>query len=244
MRRQIGIVVVGGSLTAFLALLLFAALNPPTGAETLSTSTSFADELQPGKVLHRIQERYRRHGPAADSIALRPCALPELTFAESWIKIGQDGLAYERRGRTTDADGNVLMTSQTINGETVHQFANCDREIRVPYTPYSIQNWARGAESAPQNLANKGLEDMGAGVWGGKETATYEKSYEYLDPRQATGYRFPYAEDLEPQNTLDRYELVTENPLIQRLQRWAVDAGGNKTLIYEKVTTLLEVVDP
>ena len=244
MRRRIGTVVAGGSLTAFLALLLFAALNPPTEAETQSTPTSFADELQPGKVLHRIQERYQRHGPKADSIASNPCAMPELTYAESWIKIGQDGLAYEGQGRTTDTDGNVLMTSQMSNGEIVHQFANCDRELRVPHTPYSVQDWARRAESAPQNLANKGLENMGEGVWNSKETARYEKNYDYLDPQQATGYRLPYAEDLDPQNTLDRYELVAENPLIQRLQRWAVDSEGNKTLIYKKVTTLLEVVDP
>ena len=221
--------------------------DAPSDAEVedlQAASTAFADELQPGKVLHRIQERYQRHGPEADSIASNPCALPELTCAESWIKIGQDGLAYERRGRTTDADGNVLMTSQTSTGEIVHQFANCDREIRVPHTPYSVQDWARRAENAPQKLADLGFEKVGEGIWDGKETTIHEKSYEYFPSQPATGYRLPYAEDLDPQSSLERYELVAENPLVQRHQRWAVDAGGNKTLIYEKTVTLLEVVDP
>ena len=53
----------------------------------------------------------------------------------------------------------------------------------------------------------------------------------------------PYFDDLEPLYILARYELVVENPLIKRNQRWAVDAGGNKTLVYERVTILLEVVD-
>ena len=221
--------------------------DAPSDAEVeglQAASNSFADELQPGKVLHRVQVRYQRHGPVADSIASRPCALPERTYAESWIKIGQDGFAYERRGRTTDVDGNVFMTSQTSNGETVSQYANCDREIRIPYTPYSLQDWARRAENAPQKLADLGLEKVGEGIWDGKETTIHEKSYEYFPSQPATGYRLPYAEDLDPQSSLERYELVAENPLIQRLQRWAADAGGNKTLIYEKVTTLLEVVDP
>ncbi len=137
------------------------------------------------------------------------------------------------------------MTSQTSDGETVYQYANCDEETRIPYTPpYSVQEWARRAESAPQKLADLGLEKVGEGDWDGKRTVTYEKDYEYLPSGNSTGYRLPYADDLEPQYTLERYELVVENPLTQRYQSWAVDAGGNKTLIYERVTILLEVVDP
>ena len=248
---------VGGSLAAFFAgtLLVIAALMPPTEADATAleqaASTSFADELQPGKMLHRVQERYQRHGPMADRIASQPCSQPERTYAESWIEVGEDGFAYEGRGRSTELNGDVFTTSQTSDGETVHQYANCDREIRVPFTPYSVQEWARRAESAPQKLADLGLEKVGEGDWDGKKTVIYEINYdyfplnrEYFPLRNETGYRLPYFDDLEPQYTLERYELVVENPLFQRYQRWAVDAGGNKTLIYERVTALLEVVDP
>ncbi len=247
---------VGGSLAAFFAgiLLACAALEPPAEAGATApeqaASTSFADELLPGITLHRVHERYLRHGPMADRIASDPCAQPERFYSESWIQVDNDGLASERRGRSTEINGDAYMTSQTIDGEIVHQYANCDREHRAPYTPYSLQEWARRAESAPQKLADLGLEKVGEGDWDGKRTVIYEREYDYSAPSyqylrlsNEPGYSLPYFDDLEPLYILARYELVVENPLFQRLQRWAVDAGGNKTLVYEKVTILLEVVD-
>ena len=132
---------VGGSLAAFLAgtLLACAALEPPTEAGATApeqaASTSFADEIQPGITLHRVHERYSRHGPMADRIASNPCSQPERTYAESWIQVDKDGFVSEGRGRSTELNGDAHMTSQMIDGEIVHQYANCDKEHRAPPTP-------------------------------------------------------------------------------------------------------------
>jgi hypothetical protein len=258
MRRYIGRILVGSSLIAAFAtgFAITLVVRSPSEVDAAALaqraqaqSGALANQLLPGKVIYGKTEVYQRHGPAAAEIAARPDAQPERFYGEGWSLIDQDGYVSEVRSVQKDTDGNVIQTGWSSNSELVFKFTKGETEYRIPFVPYSDQAWAHGLAGFIDGLPDKGFQKAGGGLWDGKETAVFEIKHEYqkLQLEQygpnASGYRIPYTEDLEPQYVLERIELVVENPLINRSQRWAVDAQGSKTLIYETVTVMLEVID-
>ena len=256
MRRYIGRIVIGSATVAVIvaSFAIWLTVDSPSEVDAAvlaqraqAQSVALADQLLPGKVLHVKYEYYRRHGSAAARIEALPYGLPERFYTETWKEVNEIGNISAHRFITVDLAGNVYQRGSTQNGELVTEIVRANKEHRIPFTPYSAERWARNLPAFVNTLPAKGFHKVGEGIWDGKETAIFERRFEYHRPpweeQGGEGFRIPYAEDLDAQEYLERFELVLENPLINRSQRWVVDSQGKKTLVEEEQTLLLEVID-
>jgi hypothetical protein len=206
---------------------------------------ALAKELSLGKTLHMNMQVYRRHGPAASRIQEDPWALPETRYEDIWMEVDTEGSFYCFQAITTDTTGNVVQEAKTVDGEVIYRHVGSEKERWTAWKPWSVARYLQDMASWPDRLLERGWQSAGSGQWDGRETAIFERRSNWVNPNVdlSRGYVIPWTADLNPRETVFRFEIVVDYPLINSEQTWVVDASGERTMVEERKVVVVEVLD-
>lgn len=205
-------------------------------------------ELTLGTVLHIKMQEFKRHGPAASEMEAIPFIPPETTVGDVWLgPVDSDGIFTGYKGILTDLTGDTVQEVSTIGDEVVYRDVRSGEERRVPYAGMRPTDYLQAVANTAPILLERGWTWVGNEIWDGRETVVFEKLSPWTDSSfeqvESGSIVNPYTLDLDPQEILQRIEIVLDNPLLHIEQIWVIDQLGNRILIDEERYILVEVLD-
>lgn len=215
-------------------------------------------ELAPGTTYHALEQRFRRHGPAAAEIQLSEHYLPETSLMEVWITFDAEGNLDSYIGETRGLDGTVYARTRLDGSDLVHEDAAGNETMRIPdlrslftvdtFRTALSQGFAEGItslESRPH--ASDTLDGRPVEVLEDRRDLNPDgaaQSFGVGDSGWSRGYSIPFTEDLRPVQEIRRYFMLADEKRQVKSAIAVVDVAGVETVIETTDELVFEVLTP